>query len=109
MNNLNEKEFLKNRTLGEKLSPTLKEIEDTIWDFEFHNAGTQLKFTDVGFRASIKIFMANLLERMYQRQEKENMSQKEREKQAEYFGKEIRELVMLATGVDTHNLYKRKD
>jgi len=101
-----EKEFLTKRMIGEKISPVLEEIEDALWGFEYNKAGEKPKFTEAGFRASIKIFMANLLERMYNKQEKENMPQKERQKQAEYFGKEIRELVILATGIDTHKLYK---
>lgn len=97
-----------NRTIGEKISPILEEIEDTLWEFEYNKPEEKPNFTEDGLRASIKIFMANLLDKMWDRQEKENMPFKDREKQAEYFGKEFRELVLLATGIDPHKLYKKE-
>jgi hypothetical protein len=88
--------------LGEKLSPILSEIENTLLD----NYETKPGFTDEGFRASIYIFQSVLLDKMWELQEKENLSIEIREDMATKSGEAIRNIIKTFTNIDTHNLYK---
>jgi len=97
----------KRKNIGEQLSSILSEIENALWDNEYNNPTEKPNFTENGFRASIKIFMSALMDKMWEKQKRDKMSFKDREKQAEYFGKEIKELVVLATGIDTYKLCKK--
>jgi len=94
--------------IGEKISPILIEIENVIWSFEANNPGIQCGFSREDFRASLKIFMANILEQMYALQKSDNMPQEQREQMALKCGEEIKKLVHTFTGIDTLELYKEK-
>lgn len=100
---------MKQEKIGQKLSPILEEIEDSLWDFEYYREGEKPEFTEEGFRGATKIFMSALLDKMWDFQESINMPQKEREKKAEFFGKEVREIILLSTGIDMHKLYQNKN
>jgi hypothetical protein len=89
-------------TLGEKISPILSEIEDTLLD----NYETKPGFNDEGFRASIFIFQSALLDKMWELQEKENIQIETRTDMTTKCGEAIRSLVKTFTDIDTHNLYK---
>jgi len=89
-------------TLGKKLSPILSEIEDTLLE----NYETKPGFDDEGFRASVYIFQSALLDKMWELQEKENISIKDREDMATKCGESIRSLIKTFTDIDTFNLYK---
>lgn len=92
-------------TIGQKISPILVEIEDTLWEHEARQGGKP-EFTIDGLRAAAKIMMAVLMDKMYEMQEKEGMPQKERENMAEAAGKEFRKYIKTYTKIDTHELYK---
>lgn len=96
------------KPIGEKLSPILKEIEETLWDVEYRKPVQQSKYTEEGFRGAIKIFMSALMDKMWDYQEKNKLPQKERVKQAEESGQAIRALVKKYTGIDSHDFYKKK-
>ena len=89
-------------TLGKKLSPILSEIEDTL----LYNYETKPGFDDEGFRASVYIFQSVLLDKMWELQEKENISIEIRSDMATKCGESIRNLIKTFTDIDTHNLYK---
>ena len=91
-----------NMTLGEKLSPILSEIEDTLLE----NYETKPGFNDEGFRSSIFIFQSALLDKMWELQEKEDIQIETRADMATKCGEAIRSLVKTFTDIDTHNLYK---
>jgi small-conductance mechanosensitive channel len=97
-----------NEIIGKNLSEDLIIIEDIIWDAEYKNPNEQFKFTEEGFRASIKIFMANMLDKTWNLQEKNKLPQKERIKQAEEIGKALKDLVKKYTNINTLTLYKNK-
>jgi hypothetical protein len=99
---------MKHKIIGQKLSPVLTEIEDALWDFEYNCSNQQPKYTTEGFRASIKIFMSALLDKMWDYQEEKNVSQKSREKQAKKAGEDIRKFIKQFTGIDSHDLYKHE-
>jgi len=90
--------------LGETLSPILTELEDALWEMEATIAEKPC-YTDKGFRGACKIFMSVLLDRMYELQIKENISQEDKELMATKAGEEVRALVKTYTGIDTHTLY----
>ena len=89
-------------TLGKKLSPVLSEIEDTLLE----NYETKPGFTDEGFRASIYIFQSALLDKMWELQEKEELSIEVRADMATKSGEAIRNIIKTFTNIDTHELYK---
>lgn len=94
--------------IGKKLSPILVEIEDTIWEFEA-NVQEPPMFTDDGFRASIKIFMAALMDKMYALQREEKIELEDGGNMAFKAGQDLRNLVKTYTGIDTYDLYKKED
>lgn len=89
-------------TLGEKLSPILSEIEDTLLENYERKPG----FTDAGFRASVYIFQSTLLDKMWELQEKQNLSMEERNEMATKCGEEFRSFIKTFTDIDTYNLFK---
>jgi len=90
--------------IGQKLSPILKEIEDSLWEFEAE-VGQPPLYTNDGFRGGIKIFISVMLDKMWDLQEDENMSMEDRSNMAEKCGSEVMEIVRKYTGVNTHELY----
>jgi len=93
------------KTIGQKISPILNEIEDTLWEYEA-NDGPKPEFTEEGFRSAIKIFMAVMMDKMYSLQSYEDMSLEDRSNMATKCGEDIRKFVKIYTDIDTHNLYK---
>ena len=91
--------------IGIKISPILKEIEDTLWEFENYS-GEKPGYTPDGFRASIKIFMSALMDKMWELQDDESITMKSREDMAESAGNAVRSLVLTYTGIDTKKLYE---
>lgn len=51
--------------IGKKINPILVEIEETLWEFE-SNYPTKPEYNIDGFRASIKIFMSALMDKMWE-------------------------------------------
>lgn len=93
--------------IGQRLSPILKEIEETIWEFE---ANTQAKpnFTMEGFQAATKIFMTVFMDKMFELQTDESLSLKNKLNMAQKAGEDIRQLIKTYTNIDTHEFYKTK-
>lgn len=90
--------------LGEKLAPVLVEIESTLWDFE---AEFSMKpdYPIEALRASIKIFMSTMMDKMWEVQEYDNMEMEDREKMVLKFASELMGLVKTYTGINTTELY----
>jgi hypothetical protein len=91
--------------IGKKLSPILSEIESALIEFEI-NVAKPPEYTDEGFRASVKIFLSVMLDKMWKLQEDEGIDINTRADMAEKLGNEIRNIVRIYTNIDTHNLYK---
>jgi hypothetical protein len=89
-------------SLGERLSPILVEIQDTLIDFSEHKPG----FNNEGFRASIYIFQTAILDKMWELQEKENIPMDSRVDMAEKCGTALKDFVKTFADIDTHKLYK---
>jgi hypothetical protein len=92
-------------TIGERISPILVEVEETLWEFEA-KVGQQPHFTDAGFRAAIKIFMATLVDKMYDLQKNEGFEIQDAANMAQKAGESLRSLVKTYTDVDTYDFYK---
>lgn len=93
------------KTIGQKISPILEEIEDTLWEFEA-TKGIKPNFTDKGFRAATKIFASILMDKMYELQVNENIDLQDKMSMAKKVGNDIRKIVKTYTNIDTHLWYK---
>ena len=93
------------KSIGEKLSPILEEIEATLLEYEEQELGQPL-YTEAGFRAAVKIFMSVVMDSLWNMQELADMTLDERLDMAEEAGLDIKKLIMKYTGIDTHKLYK---
>jgi len=91
--------------IGKKLSPILSEIESALIEFEI-NVARPPEYTDEGFRASVKIFLSVMLDKMWKLQEDEEIDINTRADMAEKLGTEIRNIIRIYTNIDTHSLYK---
>jgi hypothetical protein len=91
--------------IGKKLSPILSEIESALIEFEI-NVARPPEYTDEGFRASVKIFLSVMLDKMWKLQEDEGIDINTRADMAEKLGNEIRNIIRIYTNIDTHSLYK---
>lgn len=92
-------------TIGSQISYILEHLEAKLWDYEYHN-GTPPGFTEAGFRASIKLFMACSMERMYALQKAEGIELQDACAMAEKLGSDVRNLVKVYCDFDTHDFYK---
>jgi hypothetical protein len=90
--------------IGERLSPILVEIEETLWESEAHS-NTKPDFPIKAFRAGVKIFMSVLMDKMWDLQESDNISMDDRINMSEKGGNDVRELVKTYTDIDCHELY----
>lgn len=91
--------------IGLKLSPVLIELEDALLEHEV-NTPIPPRFTDEAFRASLKIFMSVLMERMWNLQSAEDMPVHVRVDMAQKAGEELSALVKKYTDIDTTKLYQ---
>lgn len=91
--------------IGEKLSPILMELEDTIVEFELE-FGYKPEYSIEGFRAATKIFISVILDKMWELQDNDVISQQDRENMATKCGEDLRRFVKTYTDIDTFDLYK---
>lgn len=92
-------------SIGKKLSPILEEIEDALWESESNNMGKP-EFTMDGFRASIKIFMSAMMDKIFELQDAEDFAFEDKLKMSKQCGEDIKKLVSVYTGIDTTKLYE---
>ena len=94
--------------IGEKISPILIEIEDSLWEIEALYPGIPHEFTKEGLRAAMKIFVATAYDQIWALQEKEGIPIEHRMEMVAKFAEELKKLVFTFTGIDTLELYKEK-
>lgn len=92
--------------IGQRISPILTEIHDTLWEFEANYPGSPPRYSEEGFRAAIKILMSAVLDRMWELQQKENTDMSIRDKMAHKCGNDFRNLIKIYTNIDPPDLYK---
>jgi hypothetical protein len=91
--------------IGTRLKPLLVIIENAIWDEEC-SSPLQPHFDDDAFRACIKIFACAFIERVWNLQEKENLSDDDRVNMASAAAADLRNLIKVYTDIDTKLLYE---
>ena len=91
--------------IGKKLSPILTEIENTLWEYEA-NSGNKPRYEENAVRASVKILMSVLMDKMWELQEEEDMGMEQRMEMSNKAGEEIRQLIKTYTNIDMHEAYK---
>lgn len=94
--------------IGKQISIILESIEDYILEHEAFN-GAKPEYSLLGFRAATKIFMSALMDKMYELQMKEDISEDDCIKMAEKAGNELRNFVKTYTDIDTVKLYEIKE
>jgi len=92
--------------IGQKLSPILEEVAETIWEAEAMH-GLKPEYTVEGFRAGIKIFMSVLMDKMWELQQDETIDFETRMIMAQKAGKDVRTLIKTYTNIDTYDLYDK--
>jgi hypothetical protein len=97
----------KKETFGQLLSPTLKNISDTINWRKRVNPDRIPEYSDVDILYAANIFADVILDRMFELQMSEMHTVSDACKQAEFVGNEIRKLIKIHTNLDTHELIKK--
>ena len=82
------------------MSASLTAIEEALLGLD-----VRIEFSDDAFRAALLIFQRAVLDKMWELQESENMSQEDRGNMAENCGLELRNIVKRYTGIKTTELY----
>ncbi len=93
-------------TIGQRISPILEEIENTLWEFEA-NRGLKPEYSTEGFRAAIKIFMSVMMDKIWELQQDEDIGLEDRLNMVQKCGEDVRALIKTYTDIDCHELYKK--
>jgi hypothetical protein len=93
------------KMMNDTLERMVDIVENVVLDREVDTPGVIRGYSDSCFRGSLKIFMHVLLEKMWAKQEADNMSFEDRCAAVESVGAELRELILKQTGIDTTKLY----
>jgi len=88
--------------LGQKLSPILKELSDTVTE----NLGNKPNYNIESLKDVTAIFMDVVMDKMHDLQLKENMDMQTACNMAEQCGKELRAFVKKWCNEDTFDFYK---
>lgn len=86
--------------IGQRISPILKEMNDTLWEYEAHHPGVRMGWSDQDLNYATKIFMCVLMDRMFEYNEGDG----ERLRLADEAGKTMRSLIRHWTTLDTAKL-----
>ncbi|MCK5018561.1 MAG: hypothetical protein KAS32_15985 [Candidatus Peribacteraceae bacterium] len=95
----------KKETFGEKITPVLVELEETMWEKDVNSPNQPPQYPTEALRASIKIFMHTIQDELWNVQEEQGVVFEDRVKQAEVLGKELKDFVFKWTQIDTHKLF----
>jgi len=93
--------------IGERIGPVLIEIEQTLLEFET-NSNMRPGYSNEHFRASLKIFMSALIDKMWELQQDETIDMQIRMDMAQKAGEELRNLIKTYTNIDCHTLYQKQ-
>ncbi len=91
--------------IGKKLSPILIEIEAAIIDFDCH-VNIKPCYSEDALRAAGKILISVFMDKMWEMQEEDNISQEDRLKMAQKCGEDLRQMFKTYCNVDSHDFYK---
>lgn len=99
----NSEEF---KQFNKAINDCINEVFDMLVDYNASIQGT-FGITDRAFLSTTYIMTTACMERMWDLQENENISQKDREEMAQAFGTELRLLIKKFTSVDTIELTQK--
>ena len=88
---------------GELMSPVLLDIESAIHEFTIGKYGKP-HYSAAALRSAAVIFTSVLMDKIWELQDREDMSLDIRKKMAQKCGEDIRKLVKVYTDIDTHEL-----
>ena len=89
--------------LIKKLEPILAKLEMSI--AEFNVIGEKPNWSNEAFMAQITLFMSGLVDKMYDKEIKDNTDFEQRCKKVTKMGEELREFILQYTDLDTHKIY----
>lgn len=89
------------KSIGEKLSPILKEMADTILEYDV-NVGFKPNYEKDALEDATIIFMSVFMDKIWELQEKEKISMDDRCNMVTKAGEDFRKLIKTFTGIDTH-------
>ena len=90
------------------MSPVLVKIEETLWEHEATLA-TKPEYTLAGFRAAAKIFISAMMDYSFSRNVAMGMNIEQMKADAEKLGKDIRDLMLKYTGIESAKLYNSNE
>lgn len=96
---------MQRQTIGQKLSPILKEISEALWEFDVQELGSP-RFNDEDLASAAKIFMSVVFDMMWKLKESEGLDLETSGAMADKLGKEIRQMIKVYTGFDSYDFYK---
>lgn len=91
--------------IGKQLSPILLEIEAAIIDFDCH-VNNKPCYTEDALRAAGKILISVFMDKMWEMQEDDKMSQEYRIEMAQKCGEDLRKMFKIYCNIDSHDFYK---
>ena len=89
-------------SFAKNISPVMQELENAFLDV----AEVKQDYDLDTFRAGIYIFQSVIMDKLFDKQLRENISIENAMKEAEMTGYKIRALVLETTGIDTMELYQ---
>jgi hypothetical protein len=92
--------------IGVIISKHLDAIESLLLDQAVMYPDKRIEYTEEGFRAAIYIFSNVMFSKMYGVRKEKNEPQEIISAEVEFFGKNLRNIILSATGLDTHDLWK---
>jgi hypothetical protein len=92
-------------TFGQKITPILEELEVAIIEFD-SNVNCKPNYHYSALRSAGKIMLSVLMDKAWEKMEKDNLPIAERMILAEQIGSEFRQLIIKATGADSFDFYE---
>ncbi len=96
---------MQRQSIGQKLSPILNEISEALWEFDAQELGSP-RFEDEDLASATKIFTSVMLDKLWALSESEGLDLETAGAMAEKLGHELRHLIKVYTGLDSHDFYK---
>ncbi len=101
-------ETLFENQIGEKITPILEELEMTILENQINLPNLPPNYPTEALPAACVILSSVIMDKMWILQKNEKMTDKNRLEMAQYVGTELRKLIKVATGIDTHKIFKNE-
>ena len=91
-------------TIGKELQPTLKAIEDGLWEYEINNKDIPHGFPKESLKSVTKIFLSVILDEMWKLQTKENFTIEQRRSMALKMADDYKKFIKTYPNIDTRKI-----